>query len=276
MLRSFAFVLLVSGVALAQPSQPGLHFEVCDVQASKITDPSQMSAKFLPGGRVDVRGMAMKSIIAAINKVPEDMVSGPSWMASERYDIVCKAVPTSTDDQLFEMARNMLVERFQLVSHSEKRPVQVYALEMAKKGVKLTPSTGDGHAGDCPMVPPEQGVTEPVGMVHRACHGVTMTELARMIPGMAPAYIQGLPVVDLTELKGAFNFKLDWDGSRLLHDGGGGEQWRGALGRLHAFHLRCGGTARAAARQPQVPSGRHRGGQASEAPYGKLSAGAVL
>jgi uncharacterized protein (TIGR03435 family) len=55
---------------------------------------------------------------------------------------------------------------------------------------------------------------DPPGMTHRECRAVAMAGLAGMIPRMAPAYFNGLPVVGLTELKGAFDFKLDWMGRR--------------------------------------------------------------
>jgi len=55
-----------------------------------------MSANFLPGGRVDVRGTPMKTILAAISKVPENMIDGLGWLSSERYHVICKANPKST------------------------------------------------------------------------------------------------------------------------------------------------------------------------------------
>ncbi len=208
MLRALAAALLLPSFAWAQADKPPLKFEVCDIQVSKIEDPRQMSANFLPGGRVDVRGMPMKTILAAINKVPEDMIVGPDWMAHERYDVICKAKPTSTDDELFEMARNMMVERFQLAAHTEKRPMPAYSLT-AGKSTRLTPSADAKNAG-CPNVPADPGTKDPAGLVHRFCHAVSMDDLARMLPQMAPAYFQGLPVVNLTELKGIFDFHVDW------------------------------------------------------------------
>jgi uncharacterized protein (TIGR03435 family) len=199
---------------LAQDAKAPLRFEVCDIRVSKINDPQLMKADFLPGGRVDVRGMTLKTIIAAVNKLPQNMVSGPAWMDSARYDIVAKAVPTSTDDQLFEMARTMLTERFKMVSHTEKKSVSAYALVVGKKGAAMKPAgagattdnTATGRENPCP---PVQGQT---GFNHRQCHGVTMPTLAQLLPQMAPAYFPETQVVDMTDLKGAFDFNLDWMG----------------------------------------------------------------
>jgi uncharacterized protein (TIGR03435 family) len=207
MFRSLAPVFLITGIAIGQSERAPLRFEVCDIQFSKIKDPKEMKADFLPGGRVDVRGVSMKTIIAVVNKVPEDFVSGPGWMSSTRYDIVAKAVPTSTEDQLFAMTRTMLLERFKMVSHTVKKPAPAYVMTVGKKSANLTPSTDANNPG-CQVVPSTR--TEPTGLTHRACHAVTMQRLAELLPEMAPAYFQDLLAVDLTELKGAFDFKLDW------------------------------------------------------------------
>jgi len=204
MKRTFASLLLTS-VLFAQTEKAPLRFEVCDIQVSKITDPELMKADFLPGGRVDVRGMTLKVIIAAVNKLPEDMVSGPAWLGTERYDIVAKANPTSKDDQLFEMARTMLAERFKLVSHTEKKTVSAYALIIGKKGAAMTPHTGTGATECTPAVGRQ-------GLAHRECHAMTMAVFAGMIPQIAPGYIEGLQVVDQTGLSGAFDFELNWMG----------------------------------------------------------------
>ena len=39
-----------------------------------------------------------------------------------------------------------------------------------------------------------------------------MDELAQLLPSMAPAYFQDVPVVNLTEMKGAYDFRIDWMG----------------------------------------------------------------
>ena len=41
------------------------------------------------------------------------------------------------------------------------------------------------------------------------CEHITIADLARALPNMAPRYIT-MPVVDKTELKGTWEFQLDW------------------------------------------------------------------
>jgi len=38
-----------------------------------------------------------------------------------------------------------------------------------------------------------------------------MGELAQLLPSFAPRFFEGRPVVDFTDLKGAWDFRLDWD-----------------------------------------------------------------
>lgn len=214
-LRIAITALLPLALALGQADKPPLRFEVCDIQLNKIRDRSQIRADFLPGGRVDVRGVPLLNIIARVYGVSGDRVIGPGWMSSDQYDVVAKAPPDSTESQLYEMARNELAERFKMVVHTGKKEMRVYALVQGPKGAKLTPATDSAasrppifHDMTCPMYAPE--VDDPPGTAHRKCLAVSMSDLAKMLPQMAPAYLEDQPVVDLTGLKGVYDFSLYW------------------------------------------------------------------
>ena len=75
------------------------------------------------------------------------LVGAPSWIDSERFDIVAKAPEGSRPDQTMLMLRGLLAERFKLKVHGETRETQVYALVLArsdgKLGPKLSKSTDD-------------------------------------------------------------------------------------------------------------------------------------
>ena len=207
--------MLPLALALGQATQPPLRFEVCDIQASKVRDRSLIKADFLPGGRVDVRGVPLLNIIAKVNGISEDRVIGPHWMSSDQYDVVAKAPPNSTESQLYEMARNELAERFKMVAHTRKKEMQVYALVQGSKGAKLKPASDAAasrppvfHDMVCPIY--AQTADDLPGTAHRKCFAVSMADLAKMLPQMAPAYFQDQPVVDLTGLTGVYDFSLDW------------------------------------------------------------------
>ena len=210
-LGPFAAALLTAGVALGQGAQdsprPPLRFEVADIQPAKAFD--EIKAEFLPGGRVDVRNIPLKWTIAAVYKVPGSLVVGPNWLGSANFNIVAKAAPTSTRDELFEMTRTLLAERFRMAIHKDTKVIPVYALVAAKSRLKLTPSQASTQF-DCPPAKAVPGPHQPPGMIHRACSGATMSDLAAVLPLLASPYLDGLPVVDRTELAGTYDFQLDW------------------------------------------------------------------
>jgi len=88
---------------------------------------------------------------------------GPSWIDSDRYQISAKAEgAVSRDVMNGPMLQALLEERFQLRIHRETREVPIYALTVAKSGLKLHPADG----GSCtprnltqPSTPPRASVT---------------------------------------------------------------------------------------------------------------------
>lgn len=193
--------------AVGQNAQAPLRFEVADIQRSKAGSP--IKADFLPGGRFDVRNVPLRWIIAAAYKTPASLVVGPGWLGSTNFDIVAKAVPTATRDQLFQMTQTLLAERFRMVMHKDTKVIPVWALVAAKKTTRLTPSQ-DSAKFECPAAAIEAGPKEPAGVIHRVCKGAAMSDLAGILPLMASSYLEGLPVVDLTGIEGKFDFPLDW------------------------------------------------------------------
>jgi len=74
---------------------------------------------------------------------PLEIVGGPQWMDSDRYDVEAKAdckEGTVSRDQLALMVQAMLEDRFQLRVHLGQREQPVYNLVVAKGGLKVKPS----------------------------------------------------------------------------------------------------------------------------------------
>jgi len=66
-------------------------------------------------------------------------IVAPDWMASQRFDIKAR-IPAgvgSGREQLQEMVKALLIERFHLKVHKDSKEFPVYALEIAKGGSKL-------------------------------------------------------------------------------------------------------------------------------------------
>ena len=69
------------------------------------------------------------------------VVGGPSWMDSTRYDIVAKPAGNPPRSEMYgPMMQSLLEDRFSLRVHRETREGPVYLLTAAKNGPKLRPS----------------------------------------------------------------------------------------------------------------------------------------
>ncbi|HXB68132.1 MAG TPA: TIGR03435 family protein, partial [Candidatus Acidoferrales bacterium] len=132
-------------------------------------------------------------------------VSGPGWLATERYDIVAKTSSPASDHQLRLMLQTLLADRFQLTFHRETKELPVYLLVTGKRGAKLH---GAASGGLSSMRPAGGGLE---------FRNFTMTELAERLS--ARPFSVDRPVLDETGLHGLFDFtmKLADNGAELKH-----------------------------------------------------------
>src|SRR5204862_7993495 len=129
----------------------------------------------------------------------KQLSGGPSWLDSDKFDILAKpdapGVPNVT--QLRTMVQKLLVERFGLEFHREKKEVSAYVITVDKAGVKMT--KGEGNRGNLPGFggrgPGSVGV-----------QNSTMAEFAEFLQ----ARILERPVVDQSGLTDRYDFKLEW------------------------------------------------------------------
>lgn len=201
MLRKALNLLALCSIAASAQT---LSFEVADVKQNKSGE-LRMMVDFQGGGRFVARNVPMRILIALAYHVrPEFVQGGPAWLGSERYDIVAKASQTAPPDELRGMLQALLAERFKLATHTEQKPMTVYALMTGKGAPKLQPSE-IAPLSEQRCVPGE-GAPE---QKHVVCRHLSMALLADTLQEIAPRDLD-IPVVDRTGLKGAFDFKLDW------------------------------------------------------------------
>jgi uncharacterized protein (TIGR03435 family) len=162
------------------------------------------------GGGFSATNATLKMLIkAAYGIYDHQLIGGAGWLESERYDIVAKAPPHTSDNQLGPMLRMLLTDRFKLKLHRETRQMPVYALVLGKDGpkfqeVRREPKDGDGDTRK--------------GRGHLTGQRVPISDLAEILSGEL-----GLSVLDRTGLKGFFDLKLEWipDESQLRGPGDG-------------------------------------------------------
>src|SRR5262245_29973253 len=119
-------------------------FEVASVKPNTSGD-GRVMVGMQPGGRLTASNMPLRELVRmAYQLQPFQIVGGPDWIASERFDITAKAegdvAPTSPfgpPNPLMLMMRSLLEERFHLKVHTETREMPTYALVLARPDGKL-------------------------------------------------------------------------------------------------------------------------------------------
>lgn len=207
-LAGVSLPVLLSSLLLGQSTTNPPTFEVADVHTS-APGTNRGNGGFMPGGRVELRGATMVDLISyAYDVEPEMVVGGPTWLNSDRFDVLAKAPSgTTLEETLQAMLKTLLEDRFKLAAHKDSRDMPVFVLT-ARKAIKLPPATTDG--------PPStsRGEGDPALNNHIRCTSYTMAALAELLPQVAANFINHR-VVDHTHLNGAFDFQLDWMGINI-------------------------------------------------------------
>jgi uncharacterized protein (TIGR03435 family) len=140
-----------------------------------------------------MKNISLRSCIRWAYDIRDYQISGPDWLASERYDIAAKSDRTVSPHELRTMMQKLLSARFKMMVRRESKNLPVYAMAIAKKGSKLQPANG----GESSMMP--------VGgaLVFR---NYSVPDLAERL-ATRPFKLDRL-VLDKTGLDGAFDFSL--------------------------------------------------------------------
>jgi uncharacterized protein (TIGR03435 family) len=196
-------MLMVVGGAFAVKGQ---QFEVASIKPSAPIAMGMMrvGVEMLPGGRVSITGATVKFLMQQAYGVRDfQIIGGPGWIGSERYDIVAKPETASNGDETKKMMQSLLADRFKLQFHRETKELPTYALVVAKGGPKFKASEvqQDSDSSD----KPRRG-----GMMRRGrgmidAQGIPMDGLANQL-----SQTLARSVIDKTELKGDFDIKLEW------------------------------------------------------------------
>jgi uncharacterized protein (TIGR03435 family) len=194
-------------------------FEVASIKENVSTS-DNASVRAQPGGRVSVTNNSLRNIIRnAYNVQNYQIMGGPAWINTVRWDINAKAPDDAPPQQMLLMLRTLLADRFTLVIRNETREMPIYALVLARADGRLGPqlraSTVDCAAifaaakakGEAP--PPTTNGRPTCGTRttrgNMMTTGVAMADLARNLAPFA-----GRPVVDKTGLTGGFDVDLAW------------------------------------------------------------------
>ncbi len=246
-------VLAWSTNAFAQATTPAapVRFEVASVKPS---DPnastgimgSMLSVRPQGAGGIAISNIPLRLLIRFAYAGLQDfqIVGGPSWQMSSKFDITAKAPEgTKSTEALLPMMKTLLADRFKLTTHTETRELPIYALIVARSdgtlGPDITPSSADcsnaaadaqkraeeiakgggaalismlakGETIPCTIMPAINPSTPAAGFALRG-NGQAMTGLTQFL-----TQVTGRMVQDKTGLTGLYDFELRFDPQVLM------------------------------------------------------------
>jgi uncharacterized protein (TIGR03435 family) len=220
MMRAFAgiiFLAVFSTTLFAQAAgtpSGAATFDIADVHVSAHRTYPFMTGDTLVGDRFTIRDATMLDLIVAAYGVEDDNVfGGPSWLETDRFDVIAKAPRNTPPDTLKLMLQALLADRFKLVVHIDSKPVPAFVLTVGKGKPRLKDSEGGDKSGCDPQ---QQNPTSgTIQYIMVSCHNVTMETFADILHDFAGGYLTK-PVVDSTGLKGSYDFDFKWTGRQQL------------------------------------------------------------
>jgi uncharacterized protein (TIGR03435 family) len=258
---TLASLFFATGAAFAQ-SAPKPSFEVASVKPAAPLDMQKLAQQLMAGGEMPKIGphvdgaqaeytyMALRELIVTAYKVKPYQITGPDWLASERFDIKAKMPSGSTKDDAPLMLQSLLEDRFKLSVRRETKEHPVLALVVGKGGPKMKESEAAKPIDEnAPLGPGESKMEGPDGpirmkvdmkaggavvdmgakgkytysvdrntmMFHIAATQVTMSGFADMLTQMSQmGGTAGRNIIDETGLKGSYDVGIDFSIADLM------------------------------------------------------------
>jgi uncharacterized protein (TIGR03435 family) len=174
-LRRFTVLLCLAWAAAVAPAQTKPTFEVASVKPTAL-DMAKLMAGMqngemprigprVDGARAEYIFLALKDLISLAYKVKPYQITGPDWIASQRFDIIAKLPDGASTNDVPMMLQALLEDRFKLALHRESKEGPVLALVVGKGGPKMkesaeAPKPIDANA---PLAPGERQMDGPDG-----------------------------------------------------------------------------------------------------------------
>jgi len=197
----------------ADPSKPLPTFEVATIKPSDGSTPG-VRLQMTPNRFVTTNVTTQELIKFAYNLRSNDQIAGaPAWIGSKSFDIEAKEdealvaalqklPPADNTDQVRLMVQSLLADRFKLKVTHQQKELPVYALVVAKGGIKLKPSDA-ATASDARPQMIRMG-----GRGHLAGTDVPINALTNALSRQPET--GGRVVVDRTGLTGNYSWTLQW------------------------------------------------------------------
>jgi len=249
--KEIVMAALLCGAVWAQKPDPSVVFEVASVKASPpMAVPGasgmrmaiRMGCSGGPGspspGQYTCTNAPVEILIREAFGLKPYQFNVETNISAPRYDIAAKVPQGATKEQMRTMLQNLLIERFKLAWHFEKKEMQVYDLVVGKNGPKLKESPPEEPKPAADAAPPRDGPPQQIkptmgpdgfpvfpgqqrrnsssmsmmanGGMKMSTNDSTMEQLANTLSSQI-----GRPVTDATGLKGKFDYTLTFTRENL-------------------------------------------------------------
>jgi len=205
--NQFRVCIFVAGASVAFAQAPPA-FEVASI---KRADPDHSIAISRSGNRITFSNYSVEMLIEWAYNIRRDRLLGkPKGLDTVRYDIVAAAPQeTLVPGMLNRMMQSLLAERFKLAFHRETKELPYYAMVVDRNGPKVQVEEQTGPAGQNPFHMTAGG--------HLTGAKVSTDMLAKVLSDQLGRFVE-----DQTELRGVFDFTLDWAPDTNVQFGPGG------------------------------------------------------
>lgn len=139
-----------TSVSLAQAPAAKPEFAVASIKRNTAVEGGYRNTG--ANGRLVIVNNTLRQIIMAAYGIEGfQLIGGPSWIGTERFDVDGRSASNTPLSEQYLMLRTLLADRFKLVVHNERRARPVFHLIKARKdgrlGPRIKPSTVE-----CPAV----------------------------------------------------------------------------------------------------------------------------
>jgi uncharacterized protein (TIGR03435 family) len=219
--RAVMATTLVTVIAIIGHAQSRPKFDAFEVATIK---PAGLDGPFAQGrwirmesaNRFVAHNHAVRTLVAAAYDMsPETISGGPSWVDSDRWEILAKTPGDvrPTPNEQMSMLRQLLSDRFKLSFHPQPKELAIFALIVAPGGPKLKETTISPDA--TPEGPPLVAFALSPAVVRLPARYLSMAEFASLLQ-RSPL---DRPVMDRTRLTGRYDFDLEFAPDESLWNG---------------------------------------------------------
>ncbi|HXR98649.1 MAG TPA: TIGR03435 family protein [Terriglobales bacterium] len=213
------FAIFLLAWALAATAQQHMTFDVAAVTPVGSDSPQVVAGLRVDGAQLHAVRLSLRDYIRIAYKLKEYQVSGPDWMNGARFNIDATLPAGSRTSDIPAMLQSLLLERFQLASHTATKELPVYKLSLASGGLKIKPDAANPNGDLDPNLGPinanaqgsASGTTVSYGngsSFSLSADHFTVTKMTMGNIADALGRYEDLPVINATGVGGIYDLSL--------------------------------------------------------------------